>query len=176
MGIINVLDTQIANMIAAGEVVERPASAIKELIENAIDAKATKMTAEIKNGGVSFMRVADNGCGMSREDVPLCILRHATSKIREKADLNGIATLGFRGEALAAIASVSHLRIMTKRPSDELGTLLDVKYGKIDSISEIGCQNGTTIIVEGLFENVPARKKFLKRDISEANAVAAFIL
>ncbi len=173
MGIINVLDTQIANMIAAGEVVERPASAIKELIENAIDAKATKITAEIKNGGVSFMRVADNGCGMSREDVPLCILRHATSKIREKADLNGIATLGFRGEALAAIASVSHLRIMTKRPSDELGTLLDVKYGKIDSISEIGCQNGTTIIVEGLFENVPARKKFLKRDISEANAVAA---
>ncbi len=173
MGIINVLDAQVANMIAAGEVVERPSSAMKELIENSIDAGAKHITAEIKNGGVSFMRVSDDGCGMSREDVPVSILRHATSKIHEKKDLDGITTLGFRGEALAAIASVSHLRIITKTKDSQLGILLDSKAGNILSIEETGCPDGTTIIVEELFENVPARKKFLKRDLSEANAVAA---
>ena len=121
MGIINLLETQVANLIAAGEVVERPASAIKELMENAIDAGATRITAEIKNGGVSLIRITDNGCGMTRDDALLCIRRHATSKIKTASDLDGIVTLGFRGEALAAIASVSRLRIMTRTADAELG-------------------------------------------------------
>ena len=175
MGIINVLDPQVANLIAAGEVVDRPASVIKELLENAIDAGATAVTVEIKRGGITFMRVSDNGCGMSRDDVPVCIKRHATSKIRTEGDLDSIITLGFRGEALAAIGSVSTLRIMTKTKDSAMGTVLTCVGGEIREIIESGCPNGTTIIVEELFANIPARRKFLKKDTSEALACAAVV-
>jgi len=175
MGRINLLETQVANLIAAGEVVERPASAVKELMENAIDAGATRITAEIKNGGVSLMRITDNGCGMTEEDALLCIQRHATSKIRSAADLDGIVTLGFRGEALAAIASVSKLRIMTRTADADMGVVVTCEAGKILSVEESGCPLGTTILVEELFANVPARRKFLKRDASETAAVAAVL-
>ena len=173
MGIINQLDAQIANLIAAGEVVDRPASACKELIENSIDAGATVVTVEIKNGGSSLIRVSDNGKGMERDDLPLAIKRHATSKIKEARDLDAITTLGFRGEALAAIASVSHLRILTKRREDMSGTQLECFPGETPVLSEIAISDGTTVIVENLFENVPARRKFLKKDQTEAMAVAA---
>ncbi len=173
MGNINLLETQVANLIAAGEVVERPASAVKELMENAIDAGATRITAEIKNGGITLMRITDDGCGMTEEDALLCIQRHATSKIRTASDLDGIVTLGFRGEALAAIASVSHLRIMTRTADAEMGVVVTCEAGRILSSEESGCPLGTTILVEELFANVPARRKFLKRDASETAAVAA---
>ena len=175
MGKINVLDFKVANLIAAGEVVDRPASALKEILENSIDSGADNITVELKRGGVSFMRVSDNGCGMSREDVCVCIKRHATSKIKNACDLDGISTLGFRGEALAAISSVSKLRIMTKRSEDETGTAMTSISGEVVSVEDIGAQNGTTVIVEELFANVPARRKFLKRDASEGMACAAIV-
>ena len=173
MGNIQVLSFEVANLIAAGEVVDRPASAIKEMMENSIDAGAKHITVEIQNGGVTFMRVTDDGCGMSAEDLPMAIRRHATSKIKNAEDLDGILTLGFRGEALAAISSVSDMRIMSKRPEDEMGSLLEIKGGQMVGISERGCRDGTTIIVENLFSNVPARRKFLKRDATESMAVSA---
>ena len=175
MGIINVLDIHVANMIAAGEVVDRPASAIKELVENSIDAGATKITVEIKKGGVSFIRVCDNGKGMSREDVPVCIKRHATSKISNQWDLGKITTLGFRGEALAAISSVSKVRIMTKRHEDKVGTLMVCNPGEDVVVAETGCPDGTTVIVEELFANVPARRKFLKKDMTEGMAISNMV-
>ena len=175
MGRINVLDFSVANLIAAGEVVDRPASVIKELMENAIDAKARQITVEIQNGGVTFMRVTDDGCGMEPEDLPVAIRRHATSKIRDAADLESILTLGFRGEALAAIASVSDLRIMSKQRDAEMGAVLEARGGDIISLNETGCPDGTTVIVEALFANVPARRKFLKRDVTEAQAVSAAV-
>ena len=170
MGNINVLDISVANLIAAGEVVERPASVVKELIENSIDAGAKNITVEIKNGGVSLIRVTDDGCGMSKDDLPVCILRHATSKIKTKHDLNMIKTLGFRGEALAAIASVSRLRIITKQKGDA-GYVLESHGGTVSKVEETGCADGTSVIVEELFGNVPARRKFLKKDTTEASAV-----
>ncbi len=173
MGKINVLSFEVANLIAAGEVVDRPASAIKEMMENAIDAGASRITVEIQNGGVTFMRVSDNGHGMPPEDLPMAIRRHATSKISEAEDLDGIATLGFRGEALAAIAAVSRLRILSKTPDAALGAQMDVHCGEIVDIVERGCAVGTTVIAEDLFANVPARRKFLKRDVTEAMAVSA---
>ena len=173
MGNIQVLSFEVANLIAAGEVVDRPASAIKEMMENAIDAGARHITVEIQSGGVSLMRVTDDGCGMSAEDLPMAIRRHATSKIRDAADLDGIITLGFRGEALAAISSVSDMRIMSKRREDDVGSMLEVRGGTLLGVSEFGCGNGTTVIVEHLFANVPARRKFLKRDATEAMAVGA---
>lgn len=173
MGKINVLDTQVANLIAAGEVVERPASAVKELLENAIDAGAGKITLEIKNGGISLMRVTDDGCGMTKDDALVCVKRHATSKISCAADLDGIATLGFRGEALAAISSVSRMRIMTRTKNSPTGTVIEFNAGKPVSVEEAGCPEGTSVIVEELFANVPARRKFLKRDAAETAAVAA---
>ena len=172
MGIINVLDIHVANLIAAGEVVDRPASAVKELVENSIDAGATKITVEIKKGGISFIRVCDNGKGMSKEDVPVCIQRHATSKIKDKWDLGKIMTLGFRGEALAAISSVSKIRIMTKRKEDKTGTLMMCEPGEEVVVAETGCPEGTTVIVEELFANVPARRKFLKKDMTEGMAIS----
>ena len=175
MGIINLLDISVANLIAAGEVVDRPASVIKELLENSIDAGATALTVEIKCGGITLMRVSDNGRGMSRDDAERCILRHATSKIKEARDLDGIVTLGFRGEALAAISSVSRMRIITRRKEDKVGTEVEVQAGKVISSGDTGCREGTTIIVEELFANVPARRKFLKKDSSEALAIAAVI-
>jgi DNA mismatch repair protein MutL len=173
MGKINVLSFAVANLIAAGEVVDRPASVIKELMENAIDAGSTRITVEIQNGGVTFMRVSDNGCGMSAEDLPIAVRRHATSKIRDAEDLDGILTLGFRGEALAAIASVSHIRIFSKPHDAPMGAMLESVGGENVSLTEIGCSDGTTVIVEDLFANVPARRKFLKKDATEAMAVTA---
>lgn len=174
MGKINVLSFAVANLIAAGEVVDRPASVIKELLENAIDAGATRVTVEIQHGGVSFMRVADNGCGMSKEDLPVAIRRHATSKIHDASDLGAIMTLGFRGEALAAIAAVSELRIITRTADAEYGSVLVSKGGEVISVAEQGAPVGTTVIVENLFGNVPARRKFLKKDVSEAIAVTTY--
>ena len=173
MGQIQVLSFEVANLIAAGEVVDRPASAIKEMMENSIDAGATHITVEIQNGGVRFMRVTDDGCGMSPEDLPMAIRRHATSKIREADDLDGITTLGFRGEALAAISSVSDMRILSRRKGDDMGAMLEIEGGRVLGVTEYGCQEGTTVIVENLFANVPARRKFLKRDVTETMAVSA---
>lgn len=175
MGKINVLSFAVANLIAAGEVVDRPASVIKELMENAIDAGAKHVTVEIRNGGVTFMRVADDGCGISPEDLPVAIRRHATSKIREADDLDGILTLGFRGEALAAIAAVSDLRIITRTADAPYGSLLISHGGEVESVTEQGAPVGTTVIVENLFANVPARRKFLKKDVSEAIAVSTYV-
>ncbi len=173
MGVINVLGFDVANLIAAGEVVDRPSSVVKELLENAIDSGATKITVEIKNGGTSFIRIADNGCGMSHEDLPVAILRHATSKIKNADDLNEIMTLGFRGEALAAISSVSKIRIMSRQRNSEMGSVLEAHGGEIKSHTPSGCGEGTTVIVEDIFYNVPARKKFLKSDRAETSAVSA---
>ena len=173
MGKIRVLSFEVANLIAAGEVVDRPASAIKEMMENSIDAGAKHITVEIQNGGVSIMRVTDDGFGMSPEDLPMAVRRHATSKIRNAEDLDGILTLGFRGEALAAISAVSDMRIISKQPDAEMGAMLEIREGVILGVTERGCQNGTSIIVENLFAAVPARRKFLKRDATEAMAVTA---
>lgn len=175
MGKINVLDFEIANLIAAGEVVERPSSVLKELIENSIDSGATEIVAEIKRGGVALISVTDNGCGMEREDIPVAIKRHATSKIRSREDLESINTLGFRGEALAAISSVSAVTIITKTKNSDIGHMLVSEGGKILDISEVGCADGTAVIVENLFYNVPARRKFLKKDSTEAMNCAALV-
>lgn len=175
MGRINVLDSHVANLIAAGEVVDRPASVVKELIENSIDAHATQITVEIKNGGVSYIRVSDNGSGIAPEDMPLALKRHATSKIKNAVDLNAIFTLGFRGEALAAISSVSKVRIISKTHDAANGTMLYADGGEILEVSDAGCPNGTTITVEEIFANVPARRKFLKKDSTEASAVCAAV-
>ena len=175
MGKINVLDFEIANLIAAGEVVERPSSVMKELIENSIDSGATEIVTEIKNGGVSLIRVSDNGCGMDKDDLPVAIKRHATSKIRTRDDLDGITTLGFRGEALAAISSVSEVTIITKTHESDSASMMTSSGGKILDISEVGAADGTTVVVENLFFNVPARRKFLKKDATEAMNVAALI-
>ncbi|MBQ7499768.1 MAG: DNA mismatch repair endonuclease MutL, partial [Clostridia bacterium] len=175
MGIINVLDIQVANLIAAGEVVERPASVVKELLENSIDAGADRISVDIKHGGVSYIRVSDNGIGMSRDDLPISIKRHATSKIRDQRDLDGIMTLGFRGEALAAISSVSKVTITTRRKEDAVGSKMTAEPGEDIILEECGCPAGTTVVVEELFRNVPARRKFLKRDATESMAVTAVV-
>ena len=165
---INVLEASVAALIAAGEVVERPSSVIKELIENSIDANAKTVTVEIKNGGVSYMRVTDDGDGIERDDVPAAFLRHATSKISGAGDLESIETLGFRGEALYSIAAVSGLEMMTKRKGDSEGTYIKIAGGEQTELNPAGCPEGTTIIVRDLFYNTPARMKFLKKDSSEA--------
>ena len=175
MGKINILSFAVANLIAAGEVVDRPSSVIKELLENAIDSGADRITVEIQNGGVTYMRVSDNGCGMSAEDLPMAIRRHATSKIKTAEDLSGILTLGFRGEALAAIASVSDLRIISKTRDAQSGSMLEARGGDIVGVSERAAADGTTVIVENLFANVPARRKFLKKDVTEAMAITAVV-
>ncbi len=169
---INLLEKHISELIAAGEVVERPASVLKELVENSIDAGATIITVEIKNGGISYMRITDNGCGISADDVPLAFLRHATSKIKSGEDLNSISTLGFRGEALAAISSVARVEMLTKPAEAENGTHYCIDGGVETKNSPSGCPDGTTIIIKDLFYNTPARMKFLKKDVSEANACA----
>ena len=166
------LSPHIANLIAAGEVVERPASVVKELLENAVDAGASKITVEIKDGGMTFLRVTDNGCGMAAEDARTAFLRHATSKLRTAEDLAAISTMGFRGEALAAIASVSRIDLMTKTAGAISGTDLHLEAGVITEESEAGCPEGTTIIVRDLFYNTPARMKFMKSDTYEGSRVA----
>lgn len=175
MAKINILPKHIAELIAAGEVVERPASVVKELMENSIDAGATAITLEIKNGGVTYIRITDNGCGIDREDVPNAFISHATSKISDENDLNSIFTLGFRGEALASIAAVSRTEILTKSTNQDSGTAYAVSGGTQMKYEPAGCPDGTTIIVRDLFYNTPARMKFLKKDVSEANAVAEVV-
>lgn len=175
MGKINVLGFDVANLIAAGEVVDRPSSVVKELLENSIDAGSTVITVEIQRGGVAFIRVSDNGHGMEPEDLPVSILRHATSKIGTADDLSAISTLGFRGEALAAISSVSRIRIFSRPAGSPMGAILTAEGGEVLDITETGCAFGTTIVVEDLFFNVPARRKFLKKDNTEAAAVSAVV-
>ncbi len=169
MGIIHVLDAQTANMIAAGEVVERPASALKELLENALDAGARRISVDVKGGGRAFLRVTDNGQGFYRDDMPKALLRHATSKIRDGSDLDEIATFGFRGEALAAIGSVSRMEILSRRRDETVGTRLTCDERGV-VMTDTGCPEGTSVIVRDLFYNTPARQKFLKRDSAEASA------
>ena len=175
MAKINLLDTQTANLIAAGEVVERPANVVKELLENAIDAKSTAIVTEISGGGVDMIRITDNGGGMEKDDIPLCVRRHATSKIRTPEDLSAIATLGFRGEALAAISSTSRFTIMSKRRQDPLGHQLVMEGEEVLSLEECGCADGTTVIVQDLFFNQPARRKFLKRAQTESAAILQYL-
>ena len=168
------LDRHVADLIAAGEVVERPASAVKELVENAVDAGATQITVEVQNGGMTFLRVTDNGCGIAPEDAPTAFLRHATSKIRTKEDLAAIGTLGFRGEALAAISSVSRIDLLTKAAEAD-GVSLHLEGGVVTSQQPAGCPQGTTILVRDLFFNTPARMKFMKSDSAESSAIAAVV-
>lgn len=172
---IKVLPKEIAELIAAGEVVERPASVIKELMENAIDAGSSSVTVEIKNGGITYIRVTDNGCGISREDIRNAFISHATSKISTRDDLYAIGTLGFRGEALASIAAVSNVEVLTRTQEEETGTRYCISAGEETLVDDAGCPLGTTIVVRDLFFNTPARMKFLKKDVSEANAVAGIV-
>ena len=173
MGIINILDAQTSNLIAAGEVVERPSSAAKELLENSIDANAKSITLEIRNGGRTLVRVTDDGKGFLREDIPKALLRHATSKISCGDDINGIKSLGFRGEALAAIGSVSRLEIVSKHRDEAIGTRLTADENGI-VMEDVGCPDGTTVSMRDIFYNTPARQKFLKKDGTEgASCVAA---
>ena len=172
MGTIKTLSDLAANKIAAGEVVERPASVVKELIENALDAKANNISVSINHGGKSLIRVKDNGSGMDSEDAKACLQRHATSKIRNAEDIEGIDTLGFRGEAIPSIAAVSRFSLKTRTKEDDTATEVKIIGGKIDSINEAVSEPGTIIEVSDLFFNTPARKKFLKSDAAEYNAVA----
>lgn len=172
---IQCLDPHVADLIAAGEVVERPASVVKELMENAIDAKADVITVEIQRGGMSYIRVTDNGCGIAPEDTETAFLRHATSKIRSERDLEAIGTLGFRGEALAAIAAVAHVELLTRTQDSPFGTSLLLDGGVVREHEEAGCPVGTTMIVRSLFYNTPARLKFMKRDVTEGAAVFSVV-
>ncbi|MGN0600123.1 MAG: DNA mismatch repair endonuclease MutL [Oscillospiraceae bacterium] len=172
MGRINLLEKETSELIAAGEVIERPSSVIKELIENSIDSGADNITVEIKNGGISYIRITDNGCGMEPEDVPVAFLRHATSKISSKEDLNSINTLGFRGEALASICAVARVEVLTKVAGSMYGTHYIIEGSEEKLNEQTGCPDGTTIIIRDIFFNVPARLKFLKKDVAEGNAIA----
>lgn len=175
MAKINVLPRHLYELIAAGEVVERPASIVKELTENSIDAGAKSITIEIQNGGIRYIRITDDGCGIAREDIKTAFLSHATSKISSESDLDAILTLGFRGEALPSVAGVSRTEVLTKTPDEFIGTRYCIEFGDEKFIDEAGCPNGTTITVRDLFSNTPARMKFLKKDTSEANAVSSIV-
>lgn len=172
---INVLPKEISELIAAGEVVERPASVVKEMIENSIDAGASHITVEIERGGITYLRIADDGCGIEKADVKTAFLRHATSKIRSESDLEGIETLGFRGEALASVAAVSRVEMFTRSVNEEYGTHYMIEGGTETLSEDSGCPAGTTIVVRDLFYNTPARMKFLKKDSTEGSAVAAVV-
>ncbi len=172
---INVLPKNIADLIAAGEVVERPSSVIKEFVENSIDAGSTNITVEIQNGGKTYIRVTDNGCGIEREDVPKAFISHATSKINSVSDLDSISTLGFRGEALASVCAVSRVEIMTTAKGFDVGTRYVIEGGEEKLIDDAGSPVGTTIIVRDLFYNIPARLKFLKKDVQEGNYIASVL-
>ncbi len=175
MAKIHVLDKHTAELIAAGEVVERPSSVVKEMVENAVDAGATNITIEIKDGGISYIRISDNGYGIAKEDVPKAFLRHATSKIHTQSDLEAIGTLGFRGEALASIAAVSRVEVLTKTTDETFGTHYIIEGGEEKLLDEAGCPNGTTFVIQDLFYNTPARMKFLKKNVAEGNAVSDVI-
>ena len=176
MSVINILPPHLSDMIAAGEVVERPASVVKELAENSLDAGAKNITIEIRAGGAAYIRVSDDGCGMSPEDAGIAFLRHATSKLRDERGLEAIRTMGFRGEALAAVSAVSKIRLTTRRRGDGSGTLVTLDAGEIQDMQPFGCPEGTTMTVTELFYNTPARRKFLKSDRSEAAACQAAAL
>ena len=171
---ITVLSQETINQIAAGEVIDRPSSVVKELLENAIDAGATAVTVEIRDGGISFIRVTDNGCGIERDQLPAAFLRHATSKIRTAADLLTVSSLGFRGEALSSIAAVSQAEIITKTADELTGSRYQIHGGKEISLEEVGAPEGTTFLVRNLFFNTPARKKFLKSPRRRAPISAAW--
>ena len=175
MGKIHLLDSSVIDKIAAGEAVERPASVVKELVENAVDAGASAVTVEIREGGIRYLRVTDNGGGIAPEDVRNAFLRHATSKIATEKDLETIGSLGFRGEALASIAAVSRVELITKRPEDLSGTRFVIEGGVEKEYQEVGAPDGTTIIVRDLFYNTPARQKFLKTAMTEASRIASFL-
>ncbi|MEZ3454847.1 MAG: DNA mismatch repair endonuclease MutL [Oscillospiraceae bacterium] len=175
MSRVQVLSKETAELIAAGEVIERPSSIVKELVENSIDSGATSITVEIKRGGINYLRVTDNGCGIDYEDVPTAFLRHATSKIHDKDDLNSIMTLGFRGEALASICAVAKVEVLTKTAEGQYGVRYVIEGGEEKEYEKAGCPDGTTIIIRDVFFNVPARLKFLKKDVSEGNAIASII-
>lgn len=175
MGKINKLPRSIWELIAAGEVVERPASVVKELLENSIDAGADTVTVEIQSGGIRYIRITDNGCGIAREDVPTAFISHATSKIEKATDLDAIGTLGFRGEALSSVAAVSQVEMLTKTAEEAVGTRIVIRGGETVSIDDAGCPDGTTVIIRDLFYNTPARMKFLKSDKSEGMAVAGVV-
>ena len=175
MARINVLPKEIYQLIAAGEVVERPSSVVKEMIENSLDAGAKNITIEIKNGGSTYIRITDDGCGIERDDVRKVFISHATSKISKKDDLNSIATLGFRGEAMASIYAVSKVELLTKAENEEIGTRYEIAGGEELEFDDAGCPNGTTIVVRDIFFNTPARMKFLKKDVTEGNQVAGIV-
>ena len=175
MAKIRLLDSSVSELIAAGEVIERPASVIKEIVENAIDAGADRITVEIKNGGVTYMRVTDNGCGIAFDEVPTAFLRHATSKLRTADDLDDIRTMGFRGEALASVAAVAQVEVLTKRSEDELGTSYKISGSVETHHEQTGCPDGTTLIIRDLFYNTPARLKFMKKDVTEGNYVQSVV-
>jgi len=175
MGMINILPQSVAELIAAGEVVDRPASIVKELVENALDAGADRISVEIKNGGIGYIRVSDNGCGISADDIPVAFIRHATSKISEAADLDSIATLGFRGEALPSVAAVSRVKVTSRTEDEKLGSCFYIDGSGKTEQTECGCSVGTVIEVRDLFYNTPARMKFLKKDVTEGNAVASLL-
>lgn len=172
---INLLDKSVYELIAAGEVIERPSSVIKELAENSIDAGAASITVEIKRGGISYLRVTDDGCGISHEDIPTAFMRHATSKVYTQDDLDSINTLGFRGEALASVCAVSRVELLTKQREDQLGSIYRIEAGEPVEYDRAGCADGTTIIIRDLFYNTPARLKFLKKDVTEGNYCASVI-
>ena len=172
---IRVLDKSVADKIAAGEVIERPVSIVKELVENAVDSGARSIVTEIKNGGKSYIRVTDNGCGIPREEAETAFLRHATSKIRTAGDLSAIETLGFRGEALASIAAVTHTEMVTKTADAKSGTRILIHGGEVISSGPTGCPDGTTVLVTDLFYNTPARAKFLKSDSAESGRIINLI-
>ena len=175
MARINVLPKEIYQLIAAGEVVERPSSVVKEMIENSLDAGAKNITLEIKNGGSTYIRITDDGCGIERDDVRKVFISHATSKISKKDDLNSIGTLGFRGEAMASISAVSKVELLTKAENEEIGTRYEIAGGEELEFDDAGCPNGTTIVVRDIFFNTPARMKFLKKDVTEGNQVAGIV-
>lgn len=175
MARINVLPKEIYQLIAAGEVVERPSSVVKEMIENSLDAGAKNITIEIKNGGSTYIRITDDGCGIERDDVRKVFISHATSKISKKDDLNSIATLGFRGESMASISAVSKVELLTKAENEEIGTRYEIAGGEELEFDDAGCPNGTTIVVRDIFFNTPARMKFLKKDVTEGNQVAGIV-
>ena len=175
MPTIQCLDPHVADLIAAGEVVERPASVAKELLENALDAGASAVSVEVQHGGLTYLRITDNGCGIAPSQLPTAFLRHATSKLRRAEDLSAIGTLGFRGEALAAIAAVSRVDIFSRERGAEQGASLHLEGGAAGSVAEAGCPEGTTICVRDLFYNTPARMKFMKKDTAEGAAVTAVV-
>ena len=175
MPTIKLLDKSVAELIAAGEVIERPSSVIKELVENSVDSGAKHITIEIKNGGISYMRITDDGCGIAFDEIPTAFLRHATSKIRTGEDLNSIDTMGFRGEALASVAAVAKIEMLTRQQDDELGGSYKAQGGEMTEHERCGCPCGTTIIIRDLFYNTPARLKFLKKDVSEGNFISAVV-